>query len=254
MKDKVGRVFLIGAGPGDLGLLTLNAVDALKNADVIIYDRLVPQGWHRYANPSARKINAGKTSGRSSTKQTQINRLLANHALAGRTVARLKGGDPLVFGRGAEEAEYLSERNIPFTIIPGVSSITGVPGNAGIPLTHRRVSSSVAIVTGHEDPSKRSSSVRWGSLARAVDTLVVLMGAEKLEQITQELMQSGLPKATPCAVIVKGTSKDEVVLTGPLKNIAARVRKLKLTPPALLIVGKVVELRRRFLKSMRSFK
>jgi uroporphyrinogen III methyltransferase / synthase len=242
-KAKKGKVYIIGAGPGDAGLFTLKGVDCLRLADVVIYDNLVNEELLKYARADARLIYAGKKGGNHTLPQDKINALLLAEALAGRIVARLKGGDPFTFGRGGEEAEILASHDVPFEIIPGVTSAIAVPAYAGIPLTHRTATSTVAFVTGHEDPTKDKSEIDWQALA-GIGTLVFLMGVKNLAQITLALIDHGKAPETPAALIRRGTTPQQEVLVAPLADIASRALEIAFAPPAILIVGKVVELRR----------
>ncbi len=239
---KKGKAYIIGAGPGDPGLVTLRAVEALKLADVVVYDNLVNEELLAYAPAGARRIYAGKRGGDHTLTQDKINELLVQETLDGRTVARLKGGDPFIFGRGGEEAEELATRGIPFEVIPGVTSAIAVPAYAGIPLTHRGFTSTVAFVTGHEDPTKEKSDIDWQALA-GIGTLVFLMGVKNLDQITGALISKGKPPETPAALIRRGTTPDQKVLSGTLATVADLAVKNRFKPPAILVVGKVVELR-----------
>lgn len=240
---KKGKVYLIGAGPGDPGLITLKAINCLAKADVVVYDNLVNSLILDYAPARAEKIYAGKMGSRHFAEQDEINRLLIRKAKLGKTVARLKGGDPFVLGRGGEEAEALRKNGILFEVVPGVTSAVAVPAYAGIPVTHRGLSSSLAIITGHEDPTKSNSSIKWDKLATATDTLVILMGRQNLPQITARLIKHGRKAGTPVAVIRDGTLPSQFTLTGTLKNIAARVSKAGIEAPAVIVVGDVVKLR-----------
>ncbi len=241
-KTKPGKVYIIGAGPGDPGLITLKAVEALKVAQVIVYDALVNEALLKYAPPDARFIYAGKKGGDHTLSQDQINALLAKEALDGHTVARLKGGDPFIFGRGGEEAEVLVEQGVPFEVIPGVTSAIAVPAYAGIPLTHRGLTSTVAFITGHEDPTKEKSDIDWRSLV-GIGTLVFLMGVKNLDQITEALMRHGKSPQTPAALIRRGTLPDQDILTGTLSTIVDMAKDNRFKPPAILVVGQVVSLR-----------
>jgi len=241
-KNKKGKVYIIGAGPGDAGLITLKGIDCLRMADVIIYDYLVSKDLLQYARSDARFIYAGKQGGAHTLSQWQINDLLVKEAKAGNIVARLKGGDPFIFGRGGEEAEKLAASKIPFEIVPGVTSAIAVPSYAGIPLTHRGLTSTVAFVTGHEDPTKEKSDIDWPALAR-IGTLVFLMGVKNIEKIVKELKDNGRAPKTPAALIRWGTTPRQEILTGNLANIATLAKERKFAPPAILVVGKVVDLR-----------
>lgn len=242
---KTGKVYLVGAGPGDLGLITQKGLDCLAEADVVIYDRLLDEKSLDLAPPEAERIYVGKAAGEHTRSQTEINRLLVEKAREGKTVVRLKGGDPYVLGRGGEEAEALAENKIPFEVVPGITSAVAVPTYAGIPLTHRRLSSSLAVITGHEAPGKDSSSINWEKLATAVDTLVFLMGMKNLPQIVAKLMEHGRSADTPVAVIKEGTTPEQETVVGRLKDIVAKVKEHRLTPPAVIVVGEVVRLRER---------
>ena len=241
-KNKKGKVYIIGAGPGDTGLITLKGVDCLRDADVVIYDYLVSKDLLKYARNDAHLIYAGKQGGDHTFSQWQINDLLVKEAKAGKIVARLKGGDPFIFGRGGEEVEKLAESGISFEIVPGVTSAIAVPAYAGIPLTHRGLTSTVAFVTGHEDPSKEKSDIDWQALAR-IGTLVFLMGVKNIEKIVKELQDNGKYPKTPAALIRWGTTPRQEILTGTLANIALLAKERKFAPPAILVVGKVVDLR-----------
>ena len=235
-------VYLVGAGAGDVGLLTLKARDVLEIADVVIYDRLADEKILNYA-PNAKKIYVGKAAGKHSSTQEEINRLLVDEGKKNKVVVRLKGGDPFVFGRGGEEALYLRENQLDFEIISGVTSAVAVPAYAGIPVTHRGVAASFTVVTGHEDPTKAESSIKWKNLATGADTLIFLMGIANLPKITAKLIEHGRAKDTPAAVIRNGTKFSQEVLITTLENAAADVARKNLQPPAIFIVGDVVNLR-----------
>lgn len=239
----VGTVYLVGAGPGDPGLLTLRGLEVLRKAHVVIYDRLVNPELVDEAPPEALRTFAGKGTETHSLAQEQINALMIAHARRGRSVVRLKGGDPFVFGRGGEEAEALAEAGIPFEVVPGVSSAIAVPAYAGIPLTHRKFSSSFAVVTGHEDASNDEPAVNWERLATAVDTLVVVMGARTLRRIVAKLLAHGRAPETPVALIRWGTTEAQETITGTLADILGRTRALQ--PPVVAVIGDVVALRDR---------
>ncbi len=241
-KTNKGKVYIIGAGPGDAGLITLKGIDCLREADVVIYDYLVSKDLLKYAKSDARFIYAGKQGGAHTLSQWQINDLLVKEAKAGNIVARLKGGDPFIFGRGGEEAEKLAVNKIPFEIVPGVTSAIAVPAYAGIPLTHRGVTSTVAFVTGHEDPTKEKSDIDWPALAR-IGTLVFLMGVKNIEKIVKELKDNGRSPKTSAALIRWGTTARQEILTGTLSNIVKLVKESKFAPPAILVIGEVVALR-----------
>ena len=236
-------VYLIGAGPGDAGLLTVKAREILEVAEVVIYDRLADEKILNYVPATAEKIYVGKSAGRHTLRQEEINKLLVEKAASKNIVVRLKGGDPFVFGRGGEEALTLRENNIDFEIISGVTSAVAVPAYAGIPVTHRGVATSFAVVTGHEDPAKVESSINWEKISTAVDTLIFLMGIANLPQITAKLIEHGRAKNTPAAVIRNGTKNSQQVLISTLEKISAEVAEKNIQPPAIFIVGEVVNLR-----------
>jgi len=243
---KQGTVYLVGAGPGDPKLLTLRGQELLRRAQVVVYDHLVSPQLLVHCAPGAKLIYAGKEPRKSvSGTQRNINALLVRAARSGKMVVRLKGGDPFLFGRGGEEALELAAAKVPYEIVPGVTSAIAVPAYAGIPVTHRGLSSSIAILTGHEDPEKPSSSIRWDQLATACDTLVCLMGVSTLPAITKQLIRHGRRPTTPCAVIASGTFPGQRTVTGTLRTIAAAARRAAIAPPAILVVGDVVSLRRR---------
>ncbi len=236
----MSKVYLTGAGPGDIELLTLKALRVIKEADVIIYDRLANPDILDEAKSGCEFVYVGKEDGRHIVPQDDINEVIYQNALKYENVVRLKGGDPFVFGRGGEEALYLHERGIKFEVIPGITSSISAPAYAGIPVTHRGVAVSFRVVTGHESPHKKESQIPWETF-KTDDTIVFLMGLHNLPKICKKLMEIGKAKDYPCAVISKGTTKDQIVIVGTLDNI---VEKTKDVPtPALIVVGKVVELR-----------
>ncbi|NSW82006.1 MAG: uroporphyrinogen-III C-methyltransferase [Syntrophothermus sp.] len=238
-----GMVYLVGAGPGDPGLFTIRGKQCLERADVVIYDRLVSMRILGYAPAKAEMIYVGKASSEHTLTQDEINRLLVEKAQQGKTVVRLKGGDPFVFGRGGEEALYLRKHGVPFEIVPGVTSAVAVPAYAGIPVTHREMTSTLAIVTGHERPDKDATSVQWDRIATGIGTLVFLMGVENLAHIVRNLLAYGRDSSTPCAAIRWGTLPKQEVVTGTLADIEKKVQEANLLPPAILVVGEVVRLR-----------
>jgi uroporphyrinogen III methyltransferase/synthase len=240
-----GRVYLVGAGPGDPGLMTVRGLAVLRRAEVVVYDRLVNPILLDEAPETARRIFAGKHAGAHCLPQARINALLIEHARRGRVVARLKGGDPFVFGRGGEEALALADAGIPFEVVPGVSAAVAVPAYAGIPVTHRGLGSSFAVVTGHEDPDKGATAVDWARLATAVDTIVVLMGGKSLPRVVAELVAHGRSAATPVALIRWGTTDAQETVIGTLADIVARAARARLDPPVLAVIGDVVRLRER---------
>lgn len=239
-----GKVYIVGAGPGDPGLLTLKACEVLKAADVIIYDRLVNRAILKFTSEKAEKIYVGKSRGKSILSQEMINELIVQKALEGKMVVRLKGGDPFLFGRGGEEAETLAEKGIKFEVVPGVSSALAAPAYAGIPVTHRNYASSLVIVTGSqaEDAGK---PVNWGKLAGAADTIVILMGLAPLKEIAETLMKEGLNPETSVAIIENGTLKKQRTLIGKLSSIAEEAEKRKFKPPSVIVVGEVTRLGRK---------
>jgi uroporphyrin-III C-methyltransferase len=239
-----GKVFLVGAGPGDHRLLTIRAFELLRKADVVIYDRLVAKSILKLVPKKAKKIYVGKKSGKHELPQERINELMINKALDGKKVVRLKGGDPFLFGRGGEEAEALADNDIDFEVIPGVTSALAAPAYAGIPLTHREYSSSVAIVTGHQ-AENAEKVVNWSKLASSVDTIVILMGVERLESITNNLIEGGLKSDTPVAIIEWGTMKRQRSLIGKLGTIAKEAKERNVKPPAVIVVGEVAKLGRK---------
>jgi uroporphyrinogen III methyltransferase/synthase len=235
-----GTVYLVGAGPGDASLLTLRGAELLRRADVVIYDALANPELLRLAPPAAEFISRGK---KMAMPQAEITALIIAKARAGKTVVRLKGGDPFIFGRGGEEAEALAAEKIPFEIVPGVSAITAVPNYAGIPLTHREHCSSFTVFTGHSDSADAATALRYDQIAKIPGTKVVLMGTETLGDWTQSLVAHGLPPQTPIAVIHRGTTGRQKTVAGTLATIAALVAKEKIVPPALTVIGDVVKLR-----------
>jgi uroporphyrin-III C-methyltransferase len=238
-----GKVYLVGAGPGDPGLLTIKACELLKAADCVIYDYLVNPAIMGYAASRTEKIYVGKIGCGHGWKQDDINQLLIAKANEHRLIVRLKGGDPFVFGRGGEEALALVEAGIDWEVVPGVTAGISVAAYAGIPVTHRGLSSSVTFVTGHEAPDKRHASIRWEHLANGVDTLVFFMGVAKLRDLTEQLKQHGRRADTPVAVVRWGTYNEQEVLVGDLETISALVERARVKAPALIIVGEVVRLR-----------
>lgn len=240
---KTGKVYLVGAGPGDPGLITQKGLECLAQTDIVIYDRLLDERLLDLVPPEAERIYVGKKASEHSKDQTDINKLLVAKATEGKTVVRLKGGDPFVLGRGGEEGEALAYNHVPFEIVPGISSAVAVPAYAGIPVTHRGLASSFAVITGHEAPDKTDSSVNWGKLTTGVDTLVFLMSMQNLPQITAKLMEHGRPPETPVAVIKDGTRPGQKTIVGSLKDIVNKVRESRLGPPAIVVVGEVVRLR-----------
>ncbi len=244
-QKKIGKVYLVGAGPGDPGLLTLKAARVLSEADAVVYDHLVDEEILSHVRPRARRMYAGKEGGRHTLSQDEINRLIVETARDGETVVRLKGGDPFIFGRGGEEALELARAGIPFEVVPGVSSASAVPAYAGIPVTHRGVSSMVVFVTGHEDPTKDTESIDWEYLARFDGTIVILMGVRRIGDNAQALISGGKPPLTPCVVISWGTTPAQRGVSATLGEIAKEVERNKIGAPAVMVVGEVVSLKDR---------
>ena len=244
-----GKVYLVGAGPGHPELLTVKAAKLLQSSDVIVYDRLIQEEILSLAKPSAERIYMGKTVGLHESRQEEIHDLLARKAREGKNVVRLKGGDPFLFGRGGEEAEFLAEAGIPFEVIPGVSSALAAPLSAGIALTHREAASSVAIVTGHE-ANREQSRLNWSALA-GIDTLVFLMSVHSVNRIAGELMAHGRGPLTPAAMIQMAFWHGEKVVTGTLGSIAADAERAGVTAPATLVIGEAVRLREKLQHSQR---
>ncbi len=236
-------IYLVGSGPGDPGLFTVKGVECLQRADTVVYDRLAPEVLLAHARPEAELIYVGKKPGEPSMPQEEINALLVELGRAGKTVVRLKGGDPYVFGRGGEEALDLTRVGLPFEVVPGVTSGIAAPAYAGIPVTHRGLSTSVAFVTGHEDPTKGESDVDWKKLANGAETLVLYMGVGRLAEISSELISAGRDPETPVACVRWGTRPEQRTVTGTLENIAEKVAEANLKPPAITVVGDVVALR-----------
>ncbi len=243
MKKTTGHVFLVGAGPGDPGLITLKGKTCIEKADVLVYDYLASSSLLAYAREGADCIYVGKKGGDHTLKQHEINQLLVEKAGKGLTVTRLKGGDPFIFGRGGEEVEALIEAGISFDIVPGVTSAVAAPAYAGIPLTHRKYTSTLAFITGHEDPQKASSRIDWQALATGIGTLVFLMGVKNLPRIVEQLTRHGMSSETLIALIRWGTTTRQETLTGTLGNIVQKVEAAGLKAPAIIVVGDVVELR-----------
>jgi len=233
-------VYLTGAGPGDLELLTIKALRVIKNADVIIYDRLANPQILKEAKNGCKFVYVGKEDGHHIMPQDEINETIYQNSLKHAIVVRLKGGDPFVFGRGGEEGAYLKKRGANFEIIPGITSAISVPAYAGIPVTHRGVAVSFRVITGHESPTKKSSQIEWESF-KGDDTLVFLMGLHNLSKITSKLIEIGKPKDFPCAVISRGTTKEQRTVIGTLQNIVELSKDIP--TPALIVVGRVIELR-----------
>lgn len=238
------KVYLIGAGPGDPELITLKAARIIEACDVIVYDDLIPREILLSARSTAQKIYVGKRAGRDYMKQHEINELLVGLARRGLNIARLKGGDPCIFGRGGEEALHLEEHGIPFEIIPGISSALAGPVSAGIPPTHRGYASSVRFVTAHEDPSKESGFLNWANLAQDNGTIVFLMGARRIASIGEKLMAEGMSGDIPCALVQDATTPAQRHIITTLKDAGNDAAKVKISSPCIMVVGKVVDLSR----------
>lgn len=239
---KIGKIYIIGAGPGDPGLITVRGLKCLQMADMVFYDYLVSKELLSHAAENARLVYVGKKGGNHTIAQDELNKLLVEEAKNGNVVVRLKGGDPFIFGRGGEEAELLAKEGVPFEVIPGVTSAVAVPTYAGIPLTQRKYTSTVAFVTGHEDPTKGKSDMDWESIS-AIGTVVFLMGVKNLKYIVESLIGSGKSSDTPAALIRWGTTADQETLTGALRNIVELAEEKNFSPPAIFVVGDVVKLR-----------
>lgn len=244
MKSK-GMVYLVGAGPGDVGLITVRGAELLARADVVVYDALSNPDLLRLAPKTAEFIFGGKRAKEHIIPQSEINRLLVNKAKEGKIVVRLKGGDPYVFGRGGEEAEALADARVPFEVVPGVSSFVAVPTYAGIPVTHREHSSKLSIITGHEDPTKEGASIDWRQVAQEPGTKVIMMGTERIGQIAERLVAGGMKKGTPVAMVSWGTLGRQHSIEGTLATIADVAAKTHFAPPSVAIVGDVVKLRKK---------
>jgi len=240
-----GKVYLVGAGPGDPGLITVKGLECIKQADVLIYDHLASPILLKHAQKHTEILYVGKKGGDHTLSQDEINSLIAEKAQKGLIVTRLKGGDPFIFGRGGEEAEMLVRNEIPFEIVPGVTSAIAAPAYAGIPLTHRKFTSTLAFVTGHEDPLKEESSIDWTALAKGIGTIVFLMGVKNLSYITNRLIDHGMNPDTPVALIRWGTTSRQTTVTGTLDTISERAKNVGFKPPAVIVVGHVVKLRER---------
>jgi uroporphyrinogen III methyltransferase/synthase len=244
MKPK-GMVYLVGAGPGDAGLLTLRGAELLGRADVVVYDALVNAELLRLAPKSVEIIYGGKRAKEHAIPQDELNALLIAKARAGKTVVRLKGGDPYVFGRGGEEAEQLADAGVPFEVVPGVSSFVAAPNYAGVPLTHRNFCSRLTLITGHEDPTKEESSIDWAQVAKTPGTKVIMMGTDRIGQIAETLKSHGMAASTPIAVVRWGTTGRQQSVEGTLATIGDVMAKEKIGPPTVAVIGEVVELRRK---------
>ncbi len=239
---KAGKVYLVGAGPGDPELLTKKAERLIKQAEVILFDQLVGKELYDLFPENAEVVDVGKQGGRHKVEQNEINKMLVRYAKQGKAVVRLKGGDPYLFGRGGEEAEELINAGVEVEVVPGITSAIAVPSYAGIPVTHRDFASSVTFITGHEDPSKEKTALNWSALASIGGTLVILMGIGKLEENVNALLRHGKAPETPVAVIERGTTPEQRVTTGALKDIAEIAKKRRVKPPAIIVIGGVASL------------
>ena len=240
---KSGKVYLVGAGPGDPGLITVKGLECISVADVLIYDYLASPTLLKHASGKAEIIYVGKKGGDHTLSQEKINTLIVEKAKTGAAVTRLKGGDPFIFGRGGEEVQVLVENKIKFEIVPGVTSAIAAPAYAGIPLTHRKFTSTLAFITGHEDPNKTESSIDWASISKGIGTLVFLMGIKNLPNITQKLIKNGKSSKTPVALVRWGTTSRQVTVSGTLDTIVGKADEAGIKAPAIIIVGEVVSLR-----------
>jgi uroporphyrin-III C-methyltransferase len=238
-----GKVYLVGAGPGDPELMTRKAERLLREADVILYDALVGEGVRELFPPGVKLVDVGKRADDHTYTQDEINRMLVDMAGQYRRVVRLKGGDPYVFGRGGEEAEALKKAGIEVEVVPGITSAIAVPGYAGIPVTHRGCASAVTILTGHEDPTKGDSALNFRALAQMKGTIVILMGVSRLRENVEALLAAGKPRDTPVAIIERGTTARQRVTAGKLGNIVGLAELREVAAPAIIVIGEVVELR-----------
>src|SRR5262245_51779293 len=242
MKSK-GIVYLVGAGPGDAGLLTLRGAELLGRADVVVYDALVNVDLLRLAPKTARIVYGGTRAKAHAIPQEELNQLLVDEARRGKCVVRLKGGDPYVFGRGGEEAEQLAAAGIPFEVVPGVTSAIAGPNYAGIPITHREHCSSFTVITGHEDPNKDETVIDWAQVAKIPGTKIVLMGVERIRPIAEQLVAHGMNRDVPVAMVRWGTTGQQTSIQGTLGTIADVVERSRFTAPAVTVIGDVVRLR-----------
>ncbi len=241
--SSVGKIYLVGAGPGDPDLITVKGLKVLRTADVVIYDNLVNPMLLRETKPDTLKIYVGKRAGQHTLKQKEINKLLVHYASEGKIVVRLKGGDPFVFGRGGEEAEELVEHGIPWEMVPGITSAIAVPAYAGIPVTHRDYAAAFTVITGHEAASKEDGiSFDWEALAHLNGTIIILMGMSNLPIIARQLISYGRAANTPVAVVRCGSTSEQQSVIGTLENIAEQIQQAGITSPAVIVIGDVVHL------------
>ena len=243
MAEKKGKIILVGSGPGDVDLITVKGLEAIRQAGVLVYDYLAPEELLSHAGEDCEKIYVGKKAGCHTMPQKEINSLIVDRAREGKVVVRLKGGDPFVFGRGGEEALAAREAGVEIEIIPGVTAGVAVPAYAGIPVTHRGITTSVTFVTGHEEPGKQESEIDWASLGSGSGTLVFYMGVSRLGRIAASLIDHGRAPATPVAVIHRGTTEHQNTIVGTLEDIENKAAEAGIEPPALIVVGEVVGLR-----------
>ena len=244
MKNKAGNVFLVGAGPGDIGLITIKAMEKLKTADVVVYDRLINEELLSFCKKDCELIFVGKESGYHPIEQERITDILLKKSEAGLNVVRLKGGNPCIFGRGSEEAIELKKAGIKFEIIPGITSGIAAPIYSGIPLTHRGITTQCVFVTAHECPDKPGTQVEWDKLAQLKNTsLIIYMGASRIEAITRKLIQFGMDPATPAAAIENGTLPIQRTITGRLDEIAAEFKKQEFHAPVIIMISETISLR-----------
>ncbi|MBT8507731.1 uroporphyrin-III methyltransferase [Methanomicrobiaceae archaeon CYW5] len=239
-----GKVYLVGSGPGGLGLMAMRAQEVLEAADVILFDQLPGEEVLSSLPTTAEKIDVGKYGSRHTLEQNEIEDLMVKYAKEGKRVVRLKGGDSFLFGRGGEEMETMREHGIPVEVVPGITSAIAVPECVGIPVTHRKWASQVTMLTGHEDPTKEESALNWRWLAKSPGTLVILMGVKNLPQITAALMDGGMDAAKPVAIIERGMRVDQRVTLGTLTDIAEKATAVGVRPPAIIVIGEVVTLYR----------
>jgi uroporphyrin-III C-methyltransferase len=237
-----GKIYICGAGPGNPDLLTIRALELINKSDVILYDRLIGNDIVKLFPKETEKVYVGRNIGDPTTHQNKTNELMLEHSKKGKQVLRLKGGDPFIFGRGGEEAEFLKDNNIQYEIIPGITSGIGAAAYSGIPLTHRKYSSSVAFVTGHEDPEKKTPIVKWEKLFDAVDTVVIYMGTEKMETIVDKIRKGNTNEKTKVAIIENGTMESQRIIRGELGNIVKKSKDESIRPPAIIIIGETVAL------------
>lgn len=243
MEKRKGKVYLVGAGPGDIGLLTVKGMKCLQRAEVVVYDFHLNAQILNYIDQAAEFLYAGKRGGHHTMTQDEINEVLVKRAKEGKIICRLKGGDPFVFGRGGEEAMELARNGIAFEVVPGISSAIAAPAYAGIPLTHRLYASSFAVIPGYEDVTKKESSIDWEKIATGVDTLVVLMAVKNVESLVRKLIDNGRDPATPVAVVRWGTRADQKTVVSTLGRLASEVKDREIKPPAVVVIGEVVRLR-----------